>query len=149
MPYKVCQVDKHDDLDQDSVTLYPLGTQESIWPQVCRAQSLKSYEEEDEIPESSDIWEPNQSTGVSDAFMHLRSRCRAVLADYTSVANVLWQKIQILAGERQIQQVSKYQTAIDLLRAWRMGDEKEQRETLEYLKHALDEDRLSDRKLFP
>ena len=32
-----------------------------------------------------------------------------------------------------------------------MNDEsaEEQRETLEYLLHALDEDRLSDRKLFP
>lgn len=41
------------------------------------------------------------------------------------------------------------QTAVDLLRAWREGDEKEQRETLAYLIHALDADRLSDRKLFP
>lgn len=30
-----------------------------------------------------------------------------------------------------------------------IGDEEEQRETWEYLKRALDEDRLSDRKLFP
>ena len=37
-----------------------------------------------------------------------------------------------------------------LLQSW-MNDEsaEEQRETLEYLLHALDEDRLSDRKLFP
>jgi hypothetical protein len=38
---------------------------------------------------------------------------------------------------------------IRLLRAWREGDEAEQRATLEYLKAALDEDRPSRRKLFP
>jgi hypothetical protein len=42
------------------------------------------------------------------------------------------------------------QAAIDLLRSWREeGDEQEQRETWEFLKIALDEDRLSDRPLFP
>ena len=38
---------------------------------------------------------------------------------------------------------------IQLLRSWREGDEQEQRSTWEYLKQALDEDRLSERKLFP
>ncbi|MDQ6659556.1 MAG: hypothetical protein M3Z24_01160 [Chloroflexota bacterium] len=38
---------------------------------------------------------------------------------------------------------------IQLLRSWREGDEQEQRDTWKYLQHALDEDRLSDRKLFP
>jgi hypothetical protein len=42
------------------------------------------------------------------------------------------------------------QAAIDLLRSWREeGDEEEQRETWEFLKQALDEDRLSNRPLFP
>ena len=42
------------------------------------------------------------------------------------------------------------QAAIALLRSWaEEGDEQEQRDTWEYLKEALDEDRLSDRKLFP
>ncbi len=42
------------------------------------------------------------------------------------------------------------QAAIDLLRSWREeGDEQEQRETWEFLQTALDEDRLSDRPLFP
>ena len=36
-----------------------------------------------------------------------------------------------------------------LLQTWIDGDAEEQRETGEYLIHALDEDRLSDRKLFP
>jgi hypothetical protein len=38
---------------------------------------------------------------------------------------------------------------IQLLRSWREGDEQEQRDTWEYLRQALDEDRLSERKLFP
>jgi hypothetical protein len=42
------------------------------------------------------------------------------------------------------------QAAIRLLESWRVeGDEQEQRDTWEFLKHALDEDRSSDRKLFP
>ena len=38
-----------------------------------------------------------------------------------------------------------------LLKFWRedVTDTEEQRETMEYLKRVLDEDRLSDRKLFP
>jgi len=42
--------------------------------------------------------------------------------------------------------------ALALLQSWYVGetpDPDEQRETWEFLKHALDEDRLSDRKLFP
>lgn len=37
---------------------------------------------------------------------------------------------------------------IELLRSWCEGDEQEQQETWDYLKRALDEDRLSDRKFF-
>jgi len=40
--------------------------------------------------------------------------------------------------------------ALELLRSWREeGDEAEQRETWEFLQQALDEDRLSNRPLFP
>jgi hypothetical protein len=46
-------------------------------------------------------------------------------------------------------QSQKSYALIQLLRSWREGDEQEQRSTWEYLKQALDEDRLSDRKLFP
>ena len=46
-------------------------------------------------------------------------------------------------------QQAKNEAAIRLLRLWSEGDEQEQRETWEYLKRALDEDRLSNRKLFP
>jgi hypothetical protein len=41
------------------------------------------------------------------------------------------------------------QALIQLLRSWRESDDQERIETWEYLKHALDEERLSDRKLFP
>ena len=46
-------------------------------------------------------------------------------------------------------QSQKNRALIRLLRSWREGDEQEQRSTWEYLKQALDEDRLSERKLFP
>ena len=46
-------------------------------------------------------------------------------------------------------QMQKNQAAIELLRSWCQGDAQEQQETLAYLKRALDEDRLSDRKRFP
>lgn len=46
-------------------------------------------------------------------------------------------------------QAQKNQALIQLLRSWREGDEQEQKDTWEYLKQALDEDRLSERKLFP
>ncbi len=46
-------------------------------------------------------------------------------------------------------QSQKNRALIQLLRSWREGDEQEQRNTWEYLQQALDEDRLSERKLFP
>jgi seryl-tRNA(Sec) selenium transferase len=45
---------------------------------------------------------------------------------------------------------SRNAAAIEMLRSWaEEGDEEEQRETGEFLMRALDEDRTSDRKLFP
>jgi len=41
------------------------------------------------------------------------------------------------------------QAVIRVLRSWCEDDPDEQRETWEFLRRALDEDRLSDRKLFP
>ncbi|MEH2170760.1 MAG: hypothetical protein V7K41_29730 [Nostoc sp.] len=49
----------------------------------------------------------------------------------------------ILPKEKQSKLVNALQSWID------EGDADEQKETGEYLIHALDEDRLSDRKLFP
>jgi len=57
-----------------------------------------------------------------------------------------WDRTEIgLSPER----VQKNLALSQLLKSWREGDEKEQRDTMQYLRKALDEDRLSDRKLFP
>lgn len=42
----------------------------------------------------------------------------------------------------------KNKEAISLIDSWLKGDEKEQKETWEFLKQSLDEDRLSDRKFY-
>ncbi len=52
-------------------------------------------------------------------------------------------------SEKQRQeQIQLNQAIIDLLNSWEQEDPEEQRETLEYLMKALDEDRPSSRKLF-
>jgi len=49
----------------------------------------------------------------------------------------------------EAEQMQKNQELIEWYRKWaEEGDEEEQRETLEYLQKALDEDRLSNRPLF-
>lgn len=49
----------------------------------------------------------------------------------------------------EAEQMQKNQELIEWYRKWaESGDEEEQRETLEYLQKALDEDRLSNRPLF-
>lgn len=48
------------------------------------------------------------------------------------------------------EQVRRNQSAIRLLQSWiDLGDEHEQRETLAYLKQAIDEDQPGQRKYFP
>ncbi len=55
----------------------------------------------------------------------------------------------VLPQRTEEEQRQRNQAAIELLRKWvDEGDEEEQRETLEYLQQALDEDRLSNRPLF-
>ncbi|MGP1382120.1 MAG: hypothetical protein ACTS2F_01100 [Thainema sp.] len=56
--------------------------------------------------------------------------------------------LQLLTNSLQLRQ--KQAEAIDMLQSW-IDDEdvEEQQETGEYLVQVLDEDRLSDRKLFP
>ena len=56
--------------------------------------------------------------------------------------------VQVL--NEKLSDAERRQQAIALLRSWREnGDAEQQRETMEFLIKALDEDRLSDRKLFP
>ena len=68
------------------------------------------------------------------------------------------EKDEVLAGNTELQNESATEielpatdaeSAIALLQSWCEEDAEEQRETWEFLKTALDEDRLSDRKLFP
>ncbi|HXG67707.1 MAG TPA: hypothetical protein VNO70_21575 [Blastocatellia bacterium] len=47
------------------------------------------------------------------------------------------------------EQQAKIQAVVRSLRTLLEGDEQEQRETFEHLKQALDEDRPSNRRLFP
>lgn len=47
------------------------------------------------------------------------------------------------------EQAAKNQAAIDLLDSWLSEDASEDQQTWKFLKTALDEDRLSDRPLFP
>lgn len=55
-----------------------------------------------------------------------------------------------VGAQIRAEQIRKNQRAIELLRSWlEEGDEEEHRETGEYLMKALDEDRMSYRKLFP
>jgi hypothetical protein len=55
--------------------------------------------------------------------------------------------IQLLTNSISLKQ--KQTEAVNLLQPWMDDDESEQQETGQYLIYALDEDRLSDRKLFP
>jgi hypothetical protein len=56
--------------------------------------------------------------------------------------------MQLLTNSISLKQ--KQTEAVNLLQSWIDDeDESEQQETGQYLIHALDEDRLSDRKLFP
>ena len=56
--------------------------------------------------------------------------------------------LNVPTKQLETQQQQKREQAIKLLQSWREDDEQEQKETWEYLHLALDQDRLSDRKLF-
>lgn len=89
-----------------------------------------------------------------------RKHC-AVQSTAQTAAGMLWlatllrgvvMGIQTGVSDTRYQTLGKQEgshRAISLLRSWRSGDEAEQQATWEYLKRALDEDRLSERKLFP
>jgi hypothetical protein len=51
-------------------------------------------------------------------------------------------------SDERAERIRRNRRAVALLRKWRGADEDEQRETWEFLKKALDEDRPSGRKLF-
>ena len=51
-------------------------------------------------------------------------------------------------SNREQEQLERNQVVIALLYSWEQEDAEEQRETLEFLRRALDEDRLSSRKHF-
>ena len=55
--------------------------------------------------------------------------------------------LQILASSVLLKQ--KQTEAVNLLQSWINDEDDEQQETGLYLIHALDDDRLSERKLFP
>jgi hypothetical protein len=55
--------------------------------------------------------------------------------------------IQLLTNSISLKQ--KQTEAVNLLQSWMDDDESEQQETGQYLIPALDDDRLSDHKLFP
>ena len=61
----------------------------------------------------------------------------------TTLSNVTTDETSELAGQPE-----QVEAVVRSLRTLLEGDEQEQRETFEYLKQALDEDRPSDRKLF-
>lgn len=52
-------------------------------------------------------------------------------------------------NERSREQLRRNQAALEMLREWDQEDPEEQRETWEFLKRALDENRPGQRPLFP
>ncbi|WP_207714218.1 hypothetical protein [Scytonema sp. UIC 10036] len=63
---------------------------------------------------------------------------------------LVYQPAYVLPKRTKEEQLQINQALIEWHRKWvEEGDEEEQRETFEYLQKALDEDRLSNRPLFP
>ena len=95
----------------------------------------------------SDYLEETQSSSVTPSgFLWLRALARMV---YETPLAISPEEIEKKELPQSITQSQKKRALIQLLRSWREGDEQEQRNTWEYLRQALDEDRLSERKLFP
>jgi hypothetical protein len=91
--------------------------------------------------------EEMQSTSVTpDGFLWLQTLARIAYENPPTIPQNDLNKNEVSQG---IAQSQKNRALIQLLRSWREGDEEEQQNTWEYLKQALDEDRLSERKLFP
>ena len=75
----------------------------------------------------------------------LESQLKRVASD----AGIPEEEFALRAIEERLE-MERRKAAIALLQSWiDEGDEEEMRETGDYLRRVLDEDRLSDRKLFP
>jgi len=95
----------------------------------------------------SDYLEETQSSSVTPSgFLWLRTLVRMA---YENPLTISQSEIEKKGLPQSITPSQKKRALIQLLRSWREGDEQEQRNTWEYLRQALDEDRLSERKLFP
>jgi hypothetical protein len=91
--------------------------------------------------------EETQSSSVSSSgFLWLQTLVRIANENPRIVSQ---SEIKENELHQNITQSQKDRALVQLLRSWREGDEQEQRNTWEYLRQALDEDRLSERKLFP
>ncbi len=95
----------------------------------------------------SDYLEETQSSSVTPSgFLWLRTLVRMA---YENPLTISQSEIEKKGLPQSITPSQKKRALIQLLRSWRESDEQEQRNTWEYLRQALDEDRLSERKLFP
>lgn len=110
---------------------------------------------------SKATYEPLSLNMLSGGFsFHFQYNLEWPSSSVTLVGN-LWQQAMVNTENNELflakkdatsKSVSQRQKNADLLRllnSWREGDEQEQCETLEYLRKSLDEDRFSNRKLFP
>ena len=95
----------------------------------------------------SDYLEETQSSSVTPSgFLWLRTLARMA---YENPLTISQSEIEKKKLPQSITPSQKKRALIQLLRSWLEGNEQEQRNTWEYLRQALDEDRLSERKLFP
>ena len=90
------------------------------------------------------------SGSVTTGPLDILRRGRMSTTDSTYTATSTGEALDSAATEEEHRrkQIEQNQAAIELLRLWRKGDVQQQREAWEYLSHALDEDRLSDRKFY-
>ncbi len=95
---------------------------------------------------SHHLHESQSSSVTPSGFLWLQTLTRLAY-EPPSVASQ--REIESKESPQSTAQTLKSEALIQLLKSWREGDEQEQRSTWEYLKQALDEDRLSERKLFP
>jgi hypothetical protein len=95
---------------------------------------------------SHSLQEAQSSSVTPSGFLWLQTLARLA---YEPPRTASQSEIESKELPQSMAQSPKSLALIQLLKSWREGDEQEQRSTWEYLKQALDEDRLSERKLFP